>query len=158
MAEWPSFVLGLGWKVGSAISAQDSALAINFAQFGVVTLTWAFSHHFRTTTAHSHDTPRRRLFFWNNLILTRFPRRLFGRSLCMPDANPPPTGFCGPISCSDAPPHPGPCHWAGEPAGRRDAESPSRRAAERASERKMSPPCLHRPLRLYQTHPAHAVS
>ena len=49
------------------------------------------------------------------------------------------------------------CHWAGEPAGRHGAESPSRRAAEHASERKSSSPRLHRPQGLSQTHPAHAV-
>ena len=46
------------------------------------------------------------------------------------------------------------CHWAGELTGRQAAESPSRRAAERASARNSSSPCPHRPQGPFKTCPA----
>ena len=55
----------------------------------------------------------------------------------------PPAWLGGGIARSDANPHPGLRHWAGEPAGHLGAESPSRRTAEPASARKTSPPCKH---------------
>ena len=54
-------------------------------------------------------------------------------------------------------PHfPGVCHWASEPTGRQAAESPSRRATERASARNSSSPCPHRPQGPFKTCPANA--
>ena len=56
-------------------------------------------------------------------------------------------------------PHfPGVCHWASEPTGRQAAESPSRRAAERASARNSSPPRPHRPQGPLKPRPANAKS
>ena len=66
----------------------------------------------------------------------------------------PRAGFGGPIARSTT----GLCHWAGEPASCRAAESSSRRAAERASARQTSPPCPHCPRGLSRTHPTNAVS
>ena len=48
----------------------------------------------------------------------------------MPDTNPPPTGFGGPLSRSDAPPYPGPL-----PLGRRAGGPPRRRVSELTSHR-----------------------
>ena len=42
------------------------------------------------------------VFFLNGFIETHFPRSELGRPLRMPDANPPPAGFGGRISRSDA--------------------------------------------------------
>ena len=56
-----------------------------------------------------------------------------------------PAGFCGLISRCGVTPVPGSLHWASKLVGRHSAESPSRRADERASARKTSPPRPHRP-------------
>ena len=90
-------------------------------------------------------------FFWEYLFMqffyTHFPRRSeLGRPLRMPDANPPRQwGLAIRPRFLTHPRIRGLCHWAGEPAGRHGAESPSRRAAEHASERKSSSPRLHTP-------------
>ena len=47
-------------------------------------------------------------------------------------------------------------HWAGELTGRQAAQSPSRRAAERASARNSSSPCPHLPQGPFKTCPANA--
>ena len=80
------------------------------------------------------------------------------RGFLTPTRSQPQLGLVARSRVPTQPHFPGVCHWASEPTGRQAAESPSRRAAERASARNSSPPRPHRPQGPLKTRPANAKS